>query len=290
MPILTLRAGDSCEAKINSDLGASLVQLTLGGRDVIKYPLKEDDPKKGYPSSFLFPFPNRIRDGRYTFNEQKYELEINDLQGNNAIHGLIAFNYFRIIEQTENTAILSYEYSGSAEGYPFPFKFQVSYTLTNLKLDLQIEITNTGKTSMPCGFGWHPYFGFEGNSIKDFELKLPLRYRLELDERLLPTGEKDFEKVQKIALKNSILDNIFEFKSRKGTQEIELKDSKNTLTVYQKAGLKGLNYFIIYTPPSRNSVAIEPQSCPTNAFNSEIDLEVLKPGNSWKLNFGVKLK
>src|SRR5437762_1084573 len=38
----------------------------------------------------LFPFPNRIRDGKYTWGQKNYQLSTNDSAGN-AIHGF-AFN------------------------------------------------------------------------------------------------------------------------------------------------------------------------------------------------------
>jgi aldose 1-epimerase len=35
----------------------------------------------------LFPFPNRIRDGRYTWDGREYQLPLDDPAGKNAIHG-----------------------------------------------------------------------------------------------------------------------------------------------------------------------------------------------------------
>ena len=288
MSIVEIKNSLGDVAKINPEQGGALVALTLKGRDVVKYPLKTDDLQKGYPSAFLFPFPNRIRDGKYAFEGKKFEVPINDIQGNNAIHGLVAFKKFEINDFSTNELELVYNYRGNLESYPFSYQFKVKYSLLqNHELCLEFEIANTGKTTMPCGFGWHPYFGFEGSTIGDFKLKLPIRNKLELDERLLPTGEKELERFQVISLKNSILDHIYEMKNRNGLQVIELRDKANKIKVYQSAGENGLNYFVIYTPPSRNCVAIEPQSCPTNAFNSQVDLKILQPREIWNFKIGV---
>jgi aldose 1-epimerase len=288
---LILKSKEGNEAVIELD-GALVSRLILGNEDVIKYPLKENDPKKGYPSALLFPFPNRIKDARYTFENKEYSLEINDIESQCAIHGLIAFERFELLSQTENKAKLQYIYQGQNAGYPFPFEFTVEYSLSANQLKIVAEGINTGETNMPVGFAWHPYFGFGSAPIGDMEINAPRRVKIELSERNIPTGESETERAGLIPLRNTILDNVFTLPEddTKAESTIELRYKKKRLLVSQKTGKHKLNYFMLYTPPSRDCIAIEPQSCNTNAFNNEEGLVVLKPGKKVKYEMSVKLE
>ncbi|MGR3809794.1 aldose epimerase family protein [Jiulongibacter sp. NS-SX5] len=288
---LTLTGKDGNQAIIELT-GATLSHLTLGNEDLIKYPLKEDDPKKGYPSAFLFPFPNRIRDGRYVFEGKEYSLDLNDTDSNNAIHGFVAFENFEVLEQSDKKAKLQYSYNGQHEGYPFPFTFTVEFSLSSNKLSVKAEGENTGENNMPVGFAWHPYFGFGSEPIGEMTVKAPRREKMELSDRYIPTGEFETERAGVIPLKNNILDNVFRIADVDSAQEvsIEVRYKKKKLIVSQKAGKSKLNYFVLYTPASRDCIAIEPQSCNTNAFNNEEGLVILKPGKKIKYEMSVSLE
>ncbi|MFT6879291.1 MAG: aldose 1-epimerase [Arcticibacterium sp.] len=286
--VLNNRNGDF--AHIDLSLGAALTQLNLNGQDVIKYPLKDGEPKKGYPSAILFPFPNRVKDGKYTFEGKEYSLEMNDLEAHNAIHGLVAFETFELISRTPSKIVAKYVYKGLNEGYPFPFEIKVIYQLKESSLLFNVEVTNSGSGNMPYGFGWHPYFGFDGTSIGEMTLKAPKRRRMELNERYIPTGEYEVEKAQIINLKNNILDNVFAIEKEGSESEVTLRFKKKKLIVSQKTGKNKLNYMVLYIPPSRNCIAIEPQSCNTNAFNNDEGLLILASGKKNKFDISVSVE
>ena len=112
-------------AKIKLSYGASLDELTIRNTKVITnlYPL---DYKKTYPSSILFPFANRVKDGKYNFNGSNYSLKCNEKKLNNAIHGLV-YNKTFVLEEAkkfENHAEIKlyYEELNPPIGYPFKFR------------------------------------------------------------------------------------------------------------------------------------------------------------------------
>ncbi len=286
--VLKNRKGDF--AHIDLSKGASITSLHLNDEDVIKYPLKEGEPEKGYPSSILFPFPNRIRDGKYTFEEKEYSLNMNDVEAHNAIHGLVAFETFELVSHTSSKLIAKYVYEGQNEGYPFPFELKLTYQLKENNLLFSIEATNSGTGNMPYGFGWHPYFGFGGTAIGEMTLKAPRRRKMELSERYIPTGESEVEKAQVINLKNNILDNVYAIEKEGPESEVTLRYKKKKLIVSQKTGKNKLNYMVLYIPPTRNCIAIEPQSCNTNAFNNEEGLLVLASGKKNKFDISVSVE
>jgi len=286
--ILKNKFGDSAEIDLSS--GGAITKLLIDGETLIKYPLKENDKKKGYPSAVLFPFPNRIKDGKYEFENIEYSLEINDIESHNAIHGLVAFETFELISHTETKAICKFTYKGYNVGYPFPFDISLTYSLKRKSLSFSVEIINTGETNMPYGFGWHPYFGFSDESITGMTLKVPNRKNLELNDRFLPTSEFKIEKEEKISLKNTMLDNVYQLENVQTVSEVILKWKKKELKVSQKTGKDKLNYLVLSMPSSRDCIAIEPQTCSTDAFNNGDGLLILKKGKKTKFDITVSMQ
>ena len=266
--------------QVDPDFGAQLTRLVLNGQSLLKYPIKEDDPKKGYPSAFLFPFANRVKDGRFVFNSQSYSLEINDLERNNAIHGLIAFEKFEVVSQTDNSVFLVYEYEGNKKGFPFQFKFGVEYTLEKHSLTVRIGVKNTGHKSMPASFGWQPYFGFDNEQIGKMSVELPARRNIDLDERKLPSGTGTFCEKEEVSLRNTLMDNVFELTDQSGFSEILLKYENKVLKIEQEVNEQSLNYFVLYTPPNRTCISIGPQTSNIDALNNLQGLMVLEAGKS----------
>lgn len=290
MPTISLKVDEENYLEITQNQGASLSKLVMAGVDLIKFPLKEGDSKKGYPSALLFPFPNRIKDGKYQFEGKAYELEINEEAFNHAIHGFVAFENFKQEESSKSSLSFSFNYAGEKNGYPFPFDFNVKYTLAKLILKIEVTIENTGESNMPYGFAWHPYFGFDGVSIGDIVVKAPVRHNLLLDDRMIPTGEKEKHTKTIISLKNTFLDNLFEIHDKEGIKEVELRLKNKKVIISQDARESQLPYFIAYTPPSRDCIAVEPQSAATNAFNNGLGLQILKPGKVKKYKFSVRIE
>ena len=118
-------------AKIFPEIGGILIELVLDNESVIVCPIQGDDYKKGFPSAFLFPFPSRIEDGKYSFEGQDYQLPINEPARGHAIHGFVAHQKFEVKSVSENAVSLIYKYAGDYEGYPFPFDFEITYKFIN---------------------------------------------------------------------------------------------------------------------------------------------------------------
>lgn len=261
--------------------GAAIMSLVIDGQEVIKNPIAADDLKKGFPSAILFPFPNRVKDGLYHFEGAEYHLQRNEHGKGHALHGLVAFEAFEVVEQKATSVTCSYEYDGSTAGYPFPFLLEIKYTLKKHQLKLEYRATNTGSSAMPAAFGWHPYFQLEDLKVGDFELHLPPHHRIELDEWMIPM-EISNEVISEgsVSLRNTLLDHVYKIETDQKEVEIKLKAPKHTLTISQSTGRNKLNYFVLYTPPLRDCIAIEPQTANINAFNNQEGLVVLKPEQS----------
>lgn len=289
------RSGDSFSV-IPSN-GAVISNLTLQNETVIKFPLNGEDPQKGYPSALLFPFPNRVRDGKYTFQGTEYQLDRNETGRSHAIHGFVNDVPFEVTSQRKNGITLTYKYNGDRSGYPFPFVLEVSYSIVKKNtFRLAYSFTNTGTHDMPCGFGWHPYFMLADSKVSEMSLTVPAHYTFELDDTVIPFQAND-SAVQEssreettFSLRNTILDNVYKVKESDKTASVILSNGKLNLTITQQTGSNRLNYFVLYTPPARNSIAIEPQTSNINAFNNEDGLIILAAGRTVSGQIDISLQ
>ena len=85
--IVTNKTG-STKAEISLNKGGSISNLFINNKQIIK-DLATLDYEKTYASSIMFPFANRINNGKYTFMGEEFQLHCNEKKSNNALHGLI---------------------------------------------------------------------------------------------------------------------------------------------------------------------------------------------------------
>lgn len=248
---------------------------------------------KGFKGCKLVPYPNRIKQGIYSFEGRKHRLPVND--GPNALHGLVLYQPFQIIasKANENEAelITEYAYNQNDMGYPFCFKLQVSFLLNKNGLTKTTQITNSGEGNMPVGDGWHLYFKCK-SKIDDCILLFDSEKIVINDTTLIPTGQtQDFDcfKTSKV-VDNFEFDDCFILSPKNNIAEVVLTDKVHNLSIvsWQETGNQKYNYLQIYTPPHRNSIAIEPMTCQPNAFNNTEGLITLKPLETISITCGIR--
>jgi len=275
--------GDS-NAKIFLNLGGSLQELTLQKKIIIENS-NQVPYEKSYASSVLFPFVNRIENGKYTFQETAYELEINQPEENNALHGLIYNKNFNIYNQhiSEDFAAvtLSYKETKKPKGFPFDYSVFLKYTLTEASLTLEVTIKNEDEKSFPFSIGWHPYF-YSSNLYKSF-LKLKSSKKMELNEKMIPVKIKKYVlKEDLLQIRDTQLDDCF------------IPETNNVFFITPDYGINinsssKENYLQLYTPKGRNYVAIEPMTAAPNSFNNKLGLQLLKSEESYIIDWSIKL-
>ena len=276
------------EMAINPKNGADIFRLVLSGKEIIK-PRRLGEAE----NPWLFPFPNRLKQGVYDFEGKKYSFEINDGNGlQNALHGFVRAEPFSITEQGKNDqeaqVTLDYAYAGELDSYPFPFQMSISYRLSAQQLKVGVKLVNTGRTNMPAGLGWHPYFGLPLGKDKA-EIQLPSCREVEVDKTMIPTGKK-FASTRFDAfhsLKGIDLDTCFELNDKGQINAVRLRSGDDHEIRLWQDGAYG--FIQIYIPDDGQSIAIEPMTCGIDAFNTGEGLRILAPGESWELSCGVGL-
>jgi len=242
------------------------------------------DLSRSYKGPKLSPFPCRIPEGRYIFDNRKYQFSHLFPDGT-AIHGLLFDKPFTILEEVADDAsgslLMEYIYKKEDDGYPFDYCCQVRYTLfAGNTLEVVTSVTNLDTTTIPLADGWHPYFRL-GGRVDDWRLQFHSEAIVEFDDQLVPTGRllqyDAFDQPRQMG--DTFLDNCFVLKPGIVSPACEIYNPANGLRVsfFPDASYP---YLQIYTPATRDSIAIENLSGAPNCFNNHMGLSLLPPGHS----------
>lgn len=270
------------------EIGATLTDLIFKGRGIID---GIDTPEAlakntGGKSSLLFPFPNRLENGQYEWEGKAYQFPINDERTGNAIHGFVRELPFEIeriqLAKHYATIELGLHYSGQLPYYPFPFQLNITYSIYDHGVfRLSVNCRNLHFYDIPVGFGWHPYF-ILGDSANDTSLRLPDVELQEINDKMLPTGERipypAFSALK--PLENTNLDNAFGVLPHQNQYEVVVAGKGCKLVL--RAEREKFPYFMVFIPGERRTVALEPMSCNINAFNTRDALSILSPDEVWE--------
>ncbi len=250
-----------------------------------------------FKGSNLYPFPNRIEGGKYTFKGDTYHLRCNFPQENNAIHGLVYNKAFELISKEDGdfacNLILRYITTETEPGYPFKNMIEIHYKWgEENQFECTTKITNLSDGSIPVGQGWHPYYTAGNVPVDEFYIQFPSKEILDVNDKGIPTGKKslytNFNSLSRLGKTN--FDSCFVLDSKLEKAEITIENKKENIKyqIWQETGINKYNYLQVYTPPSRTSIAIEPMTCAPNAFNTGDGLIVLAPQERISFVWGIK--
>jgi aldose 1-epimerase len=275
--------GNKSVVTIDASNGARMHGFMVKGFIIIDSIRSEEELKDfplSYKSAKMSPFACRIENGRYLFNGKEYEFS-NKFPDGSAIHGIL-FNRAFTLENsfiTESMANVqfSYDYPGDEPGYPFKYRCEVSYTLEkDNRLSISTTIINNESFAIPMQDGWHPYFTL-GGSIDDCTLQIATSKKLVFTDKLIPNGDfiNDARFLTPHPLKGIELDNSFLLEDYNANEPVcILSNASGTrrLEIYAE------NYPIVqvYTPPHRQSIALENISGAPNCFNNLMGLKMVE--------------
>jgi len=269
-----------------SPWGASLRRYFLnepdGRQNDIVWGYSGGSGKKGGQGDVLFPFPGRIAEGRYSFDGRTLQLERNDKEGPNAIHGFVRTLPWQTLRADSSCA--SFEVRLDAEtygrrGYPFSLSCRVTYALDSQGLSCSYAVQNLGRAAAPVGVGFHPYFTVGTNLVDEAEIKIPGTTYLEFNERLAPTGRVlpvagtgwDYRTYRSIGgqrLNHCYMQLV---RDPEGMATASLRNRVNG-RVIEVVMDRSFFAVVVYTGDAignapRRALAIEPMTCATDAFN-----------------------
>jgi aldose 1-epimerase len=292
---ITIALGD--QTAVIVEVGGGLRSYAAGGRDIIDG-YGTDEISSSGRGQVLVPWPNRLEDGSYQFDGQRHQLPLNEPERHNAIHGLVRWATWTTALHEPHRAIMEHVLYPQP-GYPFSLGTRIEYSLSDSGLEVLTTATNLGKNALPFGSGAHPYLTLGATTVDRLLLRIPARTVLRSDERGLPIGtlavkdtEYDFQEAKRIGA--TTLDHAFTDleADEDGLVRVELRDSEQQTEVSLWVD-RSYPYLMIFsgdTLPNarrRRSLAVEPMTCPPNAFRTGKDLIRLEPGASFTGKWGI---
>jgi aldose 1-epimerase len=277
------------------EVGGGLRSYSVGGRDVLDgYDVdKQCTSGRG---QVLVPWPNRLEDGLYTFGGRSHQLPLTEPANRNAIHGLVRWVPWSVAVREPNRTVVEHVIHPQP-GYPFTLALSIAYELTDAGLEVRTTATNRGPTACPYGAGAHPYLTLGNGGVDSLHLRVPGSRVMHSDARSLPTGTEDvagtdydFRAGKQIGMTK--LDNAFTELARDddGRARVSLSDGNGrALTLWVD---ENYPYLMVFTGDplpdvARRSLAVEPMTCPPNAFRSGDSLLQLEPGQSTTTTWGI---
>ena len=280
-------------------VGGGIRTYAFRGQDVVAgYAL--DEQCWAGRGQLLMPWPNRIRDGRYSFDGQGHQLALTEPARGNAIHGLVRWAIWSVLEQTESAITLVLPLRPQ-QGWGWSLDLFVTYNLTEEGLTVTPRAINVGTGVAPFGFGAHPYFSVGENHVDDVRLGIPARSLLEVDDRLLPTSlapvdgtEQDFRQPRLVGATalDTAFTNVAADVDGRWRVSVVHSDTGRAVTVWADA--TAYPWLQVFSgdslPPTTrrtSGIAVEPMTCAPDAFNSGEDLLVLEPGREFMASWGI---
>ena len=290
-----IRAGDY-EAAVTA-VGATLRLLRHRGRDLVAG-FDADEPMPLYRGAVLVPWPNRIADGRYVFAGREHQLPVNEVDRHCALHGLVAFDQWRLGERAEHLVRLEHTL-WPRPGYPFLLRLGIEYRLDeHAGLSITVSACNDGTGHAPYGASIHPYLTAGPGQVDDWTLHLDAATILDTDPvRLLPHGRSpvagavDFRAPRRIgaaSIDHAFTDLNFDADQR-SIARLRDRDGNGVQMTWDTA----CRWVQVHTAdrpePQANRVglALEPMTCAPDGFNSGEGLVTLRPGQTHRASWQI---
>jgi len=281
---------------IVTEQGATLRALVHDGRRLV-IPHGPDEPPPGAGGQLLAPWPNRIDQGRYTFEGTTHRLPVDEPEFDTAIHGLVRFAPWVAAEREPHRVLLTYRLLGYT-GYPFRLDLSVEYSLdAGSGLTVRQSVRNTGTNTAPYGHGGHPYLAVE-LPLDACDLTISGGRFLETDERNIPVGDPrdvadtayDFRESRRIG--DTVINHAYTDLTRDadGRAWVRLQGGGRSVALWADEAHPWLEIYTrddVWDDTRRTGLGAEPMTCPPNAFVSGTDLIALRPDEEFGGSWGV---
>ncbi len=285
-----------------TESGAALRHLEYAGRALVDG-FGEDEMPAGGRGQLLMPWPNRIRDGAYSFGGRDLQLALTEPKRHNASHGLARWAAWTLEEHSPNSVSLVYRLMAQS-GYPWTVDLHVLYDLSADGLTVTQTATNLAASPAPYASGAHPYLTVGPGPVDGWELTLPAATRSLVDDRLLPVGSEavegtpyDFRMARPI--RDTALNDAFTDLDRdeQGVATVVLSDpaTGHAVALWVDGKHPWLQVYSADDVPgtARRSLAVEPMTAPADAFRSGRDLVTLapagEPGDEVSASWGIRV-
>jgi aldose 1-epimerase len=247
----------------------------------------------------LHPWANRLAGFEYSAGGKTVTLDpgsaLLSLDENGLpIHGLLGCSpHWEVRRATadDEGATLSAELDFGAHedllaAFPFPHLLRMDVRLEGGALTIRTTVRATGDVEVPISFGYHPYLRLPGASREQWEIELPVRQRLLLDDRMLPTGRSEPVRYPREPLGDRAFDDAFG--ELEPARPFVVAAAGRELAV---TFLDGYPFAQVYSPSDEQFICYEPMTAPTNALSvGGRDLPTVRPSESFTAAFRISIR
>lgn len=276
--------------------GGALRQLRHRGRDLV-VPFGKNGAIPDFRGVICAPWPNRIAGGEYTAERRQLRVPLNDVANGAALHGLVFDKDWQALEVTEGSVSMGCEVDTS-DAYPFNLQVEVQYALDEAGFHGTVRSTNRGRGVAPYGVCPHPYLVAGDAPLDEWSVRIPAAEIMLLGaERMIPGevvpvegNQYDFRHERELG--DIRLDHAYTGIFRDGDHRARVELFDPSGTGVELSWDSHWPWLQVHTAdrigaPTRLGLAVEPMSCPPNAFNSGIDLICLAPGESHEASWSI---
>jgi aldose 1-epimerase len=293
---IEIRAGDHRVVVV--EVGGGIRSYTAGDSELLDGYAEAEMATAGR-GQVLIPWPNRLQDGTYEFGGRRHHLPLTEPEAQNAIHGLVRWTAWSVGKREADRVVMEHTLHPQP-GYPFSLHLSIEYSVADEGLRVASTATNMGPDACPYGSGAHPYLKVGTETVDSAVLRAPAGTVLQFDGRGVPVSTApvkgtEFDFRQPRAIGETKLDNAFTDLERDddGLARVEVRhpDNGTELTLWLDESYPYLQLFTGDSQPSvnRRSLAVEPMTCPPNAFRTREALLVLEPGQSATSAWGIHI-
>lgn len=293
------RTGPQGEVRATvTELAAGLRELTVGGRTLVQS-FGEDVVAPMGCGMVLVPWPNRVRDARWTLDGKPQQLDVTEAATGNASHGLLRNTGYRSGERSDEAVTLLASVFPQ-HGYPFRLDTSVTYALDDDGLRVTHAIVNRSSRPAPVAVGAHPYLALGDVPTADLTVTVAADTWFETDAQRIPVASHPVDgtpydlrsgaRVGDLSIDVGLgavrpTDGIVRHRlSASGGDTVELwaDDDFRFVQVYTPSDFPAAD------GPTQ-AIAVEPMTAPADALNSGTGLRWLEPEERWSLSWGIRL-
>lgn len=281
-----------------TSIGAGLRVLRVGGIDIIQgFP--EDAEVAFGAGQILIPWPNRVRDGKWSLDGEDFQLPINEEDLHNALHGFLRALPHQVMASSAESVLLHATIPAS-DGYQWELSVVTEYVLTDAGVSITHRITNASATPAPVAVGSHPFPRIGGVPTEDLVVTIDAATRVVVDDRLNAIGTEP------------VVGTRFDLRTGQRVGDFDL----DTAYLDIPAGADGRRMLTATAPDGRSvsvwgdhnfeqaqvfntdafptpqghvwAVALEPTTAPPNALATGEGLHMVAPGQTWDVTWGIE--
>jgi aldose 1-epimerase len=246
----------------------------------------------------LHPWANRLASERFTVAGREVVLDsasppVSRDPNGLPIHGLLSAAAGWQVERHEplgegGLLVASFDFGAHEQlmpAFPFDQRLIVEARLAATTLTVVTSVRASGDVQVPISFGYHPYFTLPGVDRAEWEIAIPVDERLVLDERMLPTGEREPVDVEEGPLGSRTFDDAYVAPSG-GAPFVVAGGGRRIEVTFDR----GYPYAQVYAPADDDVIALEPMTAPTNALvTGGPDLPLLAPAEKYTATFSITI-